>query len=426
MSGAEARCKPRVPSTHPETASFHSPLMPTRRGWCLGLWSLGLAVAGRVFGVQELFALAATTAALVLGATAYVRCRRFRVDAARTLSPGKVMAGAFTDVELSVANRGRWRSPVLEGFDVSPDGASAAGGFLLARLAVGGEARIRYRSVAPFRGLLPVGPLRVRLADPFGVAVRTTTVLGPSTLVVHPRADLVVAPPRPEGRLVPAPRSVPAMAQGDEDFLALRLYQHGDDLRRVHWPSTARLDELVVRQDEAPQPWECVVVVDTRAEVHDPRSLEDALSAAAGVARACVEDGVLVRLVTTGGVDTGLAGGAAHLEAVWDHLATVAADGAGGLEDVPGVLGPCYSSRTVVLVTTSGGVESAGGSCPLGGLRASSDLLVVARIATDRERTPANGNERPGDRPGGRLPVDHLVEAAPGRPLAAAWNRELG
>ncbi|MGH9188943.1 MAG: DUF58 domain-containing protein [Acidimicrobiales bacterium] len=397
--------------------------MPTRRGWCLALWSLGLAVGGRVFGVQELFALAAATAALVLGATVYVRGRRFCVDAARTLSPGKLMAGAFTEVELSVANRGHWRSPVLDGFDLSPAGVSADGGFLLAHLAVGAQARIRYRSVAPFRGLRPVGPLLVRLADPFGVAVRMRTVLGPSTLVVHPRADVVVAPPRPEGQLVPAPRSVPAMAQGDEDFLALRLYQHGDDLRRVHWPSTARLDELVVRQDEAPQPWECVVVVDTRAEVHDPRSLEEALSAAAGIVRACVEEGVLVRLVTTGGVDTGLAGGAAHLEAIWDGLATVATDGAGrGLDNMAGVLGPCGWSRTVVLLTTSCGTDSVAGTGPFDGLRAASDLLVVACLASDKERGPANGIKRPGE----RLAADHLVEAGPGQPLAAAWNRELG
>ena len=47
-----------------------------------------------------------------------------------------------------------------------------------------------------------------------------------------------------------------------------REYRHGDDLRRVHWRSTARYGELMVRREE--QPWQarCTVLLDTRAIAH--------------------------------------------------------------------------------------------------------------------------------------------------------------
>ncbi len=61
-----------------------------------------------------------------------------------------------------------------------------------------------------------------------------------------------------------------ALGRGGEDFYALRHYVVGDDLRRVHWPSTARHDELMVRQDELPWQGRATVLVDVRA-VHQHR-----------------------------------------------------------------------------------------------------------------------------------------------------------
>ncbi len=92
-----------------------------------------------------------------------------------------------------------------------------------------------------------------------------------------------------------------------EDDAATREYRHGDDLRRVHWRSTARVGELMVRREE--QPWEsrATVVLDTRAFAHrgegPTASFEWAVSAAASIAVHLRHGGYKLRLVTDVGID---------------------------------------------------------------------------------------------------------------------------
>ena len=52
---------------------------------------------------------------------------------------------------------------------------------------------------------------------------------------------------------------------GDPD-LSVREHRHGDDLRRVHWPTTARRGQLMVRPDQHPQDHNAVVLLDSRAD----------------------------------------------------------------------------------------------------------------------------------------------------------------
>ena len=58
-----------------------------------------------------------------------------------------------------------------------------------------------------------------------------------------------------------------AAASGEHD-IATREYRYGDDLRRVHWRSTARRGELMVRRDEQPHQMQATVLVDRRAVGH--------------------------------------------------------------------------------------------------------------------------------------------------------------
>ena len=69
----------------------------------------------------------------------------------------------------------------------------------------------------------------------------------------------------------------------DEEFASLREYVSGDDFRRIHWPSTARLGTPVVRQFDVPWQRRTTVLVDLRAAAHDDRSFERAVTAAASV-----------------------------------------------------------------------------------------------------------------------------------------------
>jgi hypothetical protein len=125
-----------------------------------------------------------------------------------------------------------------------------------------------------------------------------------------------------------------SLGRGGEDFYALRDYVVGDDLRRVHWPSTARHDELMVRQDELPWQGRATVLVDIRSSTNTAESLELVISAGASVIAAGSRRQDLVRLVTTDGADSGFAAGHAHVEAIMEHLASVEATNDAGFQRV--------------------------------------------------------------------------------------------
>ena len=363
-------------------------------------------LGGRLLGLEELFLLAAGGGALLLCAVAYVWVRRFTVYAQRTLTSGKVPAGGSCRVELAITNRGRWTTPVL-GLE---DGSR--GRFLLDPVGRSEKVPATYQFGAARRGLHAVGPLCVQLRDPFGLASRSVAALAPSTLTVHPRVEPVELPDLTgaSGGGGGPRRSTPSHLPG-EDFHALRPYVEGDDLRLVHWPTSARLDTLVVRQDETPLLRQTLVVLDLRRSVHDDATLERAVSVAASVTAAACGDEGLARLVTTGGVDSGSAGGEGHLASVLDTLATVTGDASPDLQRLASVLDQ-GEGATVVLITTT--AAAAGHLGALARLRLTSPLMVAVVLAAASRRRPAPEVE-------GLLLFDRVVTVAPGTSFAEAW-----
>jgi len=98
-----------------------------------------------------------------------------------------------------------------------------------------------------------------------------------------------------------------AFATGSAEDVTVREYRRGDDLRRVHWRSSARVGELMVRREE--QPWQsrATLFLDNRLRAHRGQgvasSLEAAVSAAASIAVHLSHRGFTVRLVTATGED---------------------------------------------------------------------------------------------------------------------------
>ncbi|MDQ4068949.1 MAG: DUF58 domain-containing protein [Actinomycetota bacterium] len=375
--------------------------MLTRRGWALAIGGVGLAVAGRLLGLLELYVLAAGCWAMVGAALAFLALRPADVDARRTLSPGRVRAGDESRVELAVTNRGRRSTAVLELRD-PVDGGPRRARLLLAPIPPGATEVARYRIPTDGRGVLSVGPLQVRRSDPLAVVSNTRTVAGVSELVVYPEVeDVLPLPHAPGDDRRGGARRATAVGGAGEDFYALRQWTVGDDLRRVHWPSTARRDELMVRQHDIPWQGRTTVVLDVRAGYHDEASLEQAVSAAASIAVSCGQGGSLVRLITTDGGDSGFGSGNAHLEALLEHLARVGA-GDGELPALPGA-----SGAIALVVTADVPAADLSHLARLGGRPGSLTLVVVARA----------GRRAPEAAPG------RAVLVGPGEPLAPQWNR---
>jgi uncharacterized protein (DUF58 family) len=294
--------------------------MLTHRGWSVLISSVVMVVAGRLLAIPELYAVAVAAVTLVGGAVVYVQGHPYRLEARRELRPPQVHAGANSRVELSVRNIDGRRSPVLSARDPFDNGRRWAR-FFIAPLMPGETIRAAYRLPTAERGIFPLGPLQIGLTDPFGLARRTTEAAPVATLTVYPRVDEVRPLPQSHGAEPTAARGRPSLSAGGEDFYALRPYQTGDDLRRVHWASTARSGELMIRQDEVPWQGRMTVLADLRAEVQTPGSMELAMSAVASIVRAGWRDHRQVRLVATDGTDTGFGSGHGHLGTVLEFLA---------------------------------------------------------------------------------------------------------
>ncbi|HEX7276528.1 MAG TPA: DUF58 domain-containing protein [Acidimicrobiales bacterium] len=384
----------------------------TRRGWGVVAGAVVLILGGRALGLVELFVLAAGSVGLVLAGAVYVLTPHPVLEATRQLNPPRVHVGDNSRVELSLRNRSRRRSPVVTLRDALAGGPRQAR-FLLPPLAPGQSDQASYRLPADRRGVFAIGPLEAERSDPFGLTKRSSTIAPVTELTVYPRIDPVRPLPDSPGRdrHHTTPRAA-AVGLTGEDFYALRAYQQGDDLRRVHWPSTARRDEIMIRQNEVPWQGRATIVLDTRARLHTEASLEAAVSAAASVITACWQHGSVVRLVTTDGVDSGFGSGPAHLEVVLARLAMLepAPDSPRGLDS----LGPNRTVDGAVAVITTTGIDTA-------------DLERLTRLARSPSAVTLVAFE--GRRPraeAARWPaIGHVVAVAANRPFAPAWDATL-
>lgn len=327
-------------------------MMLTRQGWLTGVAAIALLAAGRLFGIFELFVLGAAVAGVLAIAAGWVRATRLQLGVSRRLEPPRVHAGSPARVELHVTNESTRRTPVLRLHD--PVTGTRGASLLVAPVAPTAAVRAAYLLPTEHRGVLRVGPLRVTVADPFGLSASSLTTVGRSELVVYPRIDHISSLPPAAGRdSSSATRQPNALGRTGDDFYALRPYVIGDDLRRVHWPSTARHDELMIRQHELPTHERTTVLLDVRAAAHAAASFELAVSAAASVLNAAVDRADHVRLVTTGGLDSGFAAGRSQLESCLLQLATVAVDRTASLNRSLELLAGRAAGGTLVIVAAA-------------------------------------------------------------------------
>ncbi|MHB8506859.1 MAG: DUF58 domain-containing protein, partial [Acidimicrobiales bacterium] len=216
----------------------------TARGWALLAVAAVAVVAGRLFGVAELEGLAAAAAVTVVAAVVYASRQSFHLEVSRSLHPAQAAPGRRNAVEVHLRNAGSRTTPVLTIRDPF-DGTGPEQ--LLAPLGPGGTRRWRYQLPELRRGSFTVGPLVTEVNDPFGLARRLRSVGRGTRLVVHPRVMPLRAPV--VARAAQREGTAATVQDDGQEFASLREYVPGDDLRRVHWPSSARTDTLLVRED---------------------------------------------------------------------------------------------------------------------------------------------------------------------------------
>ena len=279
----------------------------------------GLTLRGRAFLAAGVTAIAC---AVLLGQTTLTRIgvlvvalpliaafvigrRRYALTVTRSLHPRLVSAGQPARIDLDLANEGRSTAGAILVEDQVPYALGTRPRFVLQGIARRWQRRVSYQVRSDVRGRFEIGPLTIRIADPFGLIELRRLVPGTAVLIVTPRT--VALPPIPvmggwsgSGEYRPQ-----AFAAGSAEDVSVREYRRGDELRRVHWRSSARIGELMVRREE--QPWEAraTVLLDNRLRVHRGQGLgssfEFAVVAAASLVLHLDQHGYAVRLVLADG-----------------------------------------------------------------------------------------------------------------------------
>lgn len=237
--------------------------------------------------------------ALVLAEVVAVLAAR-RVEVRRTVSPRVVLRHGSCEGRLVVLGR---RRRGLVRLDV----ADRVDGTLvpvplpdqLGPERTGGEAV--YEIPTPRRGLVTVGPVQVRLAGLTGMAARSTESGSSDEVRVLPRRV-------PLTSMMPGHRRAAAggddsLEVGGTDLVGLHEYGMGDDLRRLHWATSARSGTLMVREDAEPSEPHVCVVLDDRASAYlgDGDLFEEAVELAAALCRTAADAGHPLAMHTASG-----------------------------------------------------------------------------------------------------------------------------
>lgn len=265
--------------------------MPTLRGWALLGAGLALLVLWWVFGDPELLLTGVFFVAAEATAVVFVHLHSPEVGIGRRLGMAVVHNGDTTSVSLLLHNRGRrtLRNVVVQD-EVKGLGLAS---FELARLGTDEKATATYRVTCRPRGVYQVGPALATSSDPLALA-ELPSASGPiDRLVVYPTVEDLRGFPVIRGHDPAMNASRPEHNQrGGEDFYTLREYQRGDDLRRVHWPYSAKTEELMIRQLETPWQSRALVLLDVRPSVYESAdAFEKAVSGAASVITHLVSSG---------------------------------------------------------------------------------------------------------------------------------------
>ena len=370
-------------------------------------------VFGRVAGMRELIMVGAALGLVLAIGAAAIWLRGGTVSVTRSLRPAVTVAGKPVRVELSLRAAGHLGAgPVL----LTDEIPSRIGNPV--RLALSAHRRERtvaYTFSPQLRGKYAIGPVTIVHTDPFGALKRTRTVRGTSPLLVYPSYEEIGALQVGVHRLGVI-RHSPLVGQGDE-FYALRAYEDGDDLRKVHWPSSLRTGELVIKQEELLAEPRALIVLDTCGAKHRGSgagaSIEAAVSACASIGVLAVRRRMRVAIVTAEGPLLAMRRPTEHqlLEALATVKPSRRRDLVAGIEQSGGQVRPAI---TVVISPGLSGEELKAIAVRARGTASGAVVIIDAdTFGTGARRTPSAAPSFLGP------PV---VRLRAGRSFAEAWQ----
>ncbi|WP_261558728.1 DUF58 domain-containing protein [Frankia tisae] len=377
--------------------------MITRSGWGALIGTVVLLASWPLLRYPELAGLGATGLVVLAGAALWMVARP-QVRVVRRIEPARVVEDGDARGVLSVTNVGRRRCPPFVAVESVGDERVAV---TLPSLAAGAARDVDYPLPTHRRGVHPVGPLTVGHSDPLGLFRAGRSYPSHARLWVYPRLHPLV--PLPTGRSREVDGRTSALApSGGVAFHSLREYERGDDLRLIHWPSTARTGTIMIRHHVVPHEPRMLVLLDTSAAPYTDASFEAAIRVAASLAVAAFDGGHPVEVRTTGGARAAAERGVSARGELLDLFTEAVRT-----ERDPGLAGLL-------------GLGQDGDGAALGIVTGTPGQAMLDAVGPALRRFATVSLALIGERRGGPAPVvpgAFTVAAATSDEFAAAWNR---
>ena len=268
--------------------------MLTPSGWLSLVFATVAIVLGRILVLAEVTILGAVIMLLVAASVlaVWVFCPKTKV---RRLHPSSVVAaGQSSEVVLEFEKK-IWPPIKLPmhvqdlflhykpGAETDQDCERFTASFNILRK----SKSVAYSFTPQRRGVIRFGPLTARASDPFGIARRRWKDFSVTEILALPPIENVI-PPQTSLIAKSQEEEICSIWRGSPsgDFLALREYASGDDLRYVHWKSSAKIGDLMIRQSEHSEESGAFLLLDTRAGAASEQDFEKMVGAAASLCSA--------------------------------------------------------------------------------------------------------------------------------------------
>lgn len=288
--------------------------------------------------------------------------------------PDRAMVGEVVSVELTLDNRKFWFSSWLmvvrdrlkhesQLNDPRAETEPLEPAVLFASVRPRSRRSACYELQLNHRGRYLFGPLEVSTRFPIGLVERGFVEPAPGELIVHPRVGRMTPRWRRESQLASEMMLQRSSRAGtfDDEFHHLREFRQGDSQRSIHWRTSARLNELMVREFEQNRDRGLLMLVELwLPDDPEPRDFDRVELAISFAATACVEHltqtrGVHQDLLIAGTAITAwkASSGTLAVDALLDALAMAEPGDASGFHELLELAHIVHNSLSrVVLVTT--------------------------------------------------------------------------
>lgn len=238
----------------------------TREGRYFVLITIGIGAAAVNTGTNLLYLVLAMMLSMIItsGILSELNFRKFKI---KRLLPAAVFSGEPFRIELVAANsRKRGTVYSMELTDVPADDVLLADReeVSLLKLEPGVKSNLSYTAAATRRGLMKMESVEVSSSFPFNFFVKTMKQKLPGRMLVYPEVRTVretALLPRESRRDIES--RLRTIRRGEGDFHGLREYRPGDNPRRIHWRSSARLGEPLVMEHEENRADRAAVILET-------------------------------------------------------------------------------------------------------------------------------------------------------------------